>query len=190
MLALLSLFAQATSLATLDLAQLTDAADTIARGTVAEVWTELDEGGRVWTHAQVEVNSVFKGEDTALLVVSQPGGMWGDRMTHVIGSARFSVGEDIYLFADHLDSGRTVLVGMFQGKLNTQMDPTSQRRIVLCFPVSAGTPFDHRFIPLPPVDERVSVAAFEAELIEQVANGWDGRPVPGVSEARLERSNR
>ena len=123
-------------------------------------------------------------------MVSQPGGQWGDRVTHVSGTARFSAGEDLYLFADHLDSGRTVLVGMFQGKLNTQMDPYRQQRIVVRFPVSAGTPFDHRFIPLPPVDERVSVADFEAELVEQVTNGWDGRSVPGVSDAHLARINR
>ena len=45
-------------------------------------------------------------------------------------------------------------------------------------------------IPLPPADERVSAADFEAERVEQVANGWDGRPVPGVSDARLARINR
>lgn len=190
MLALLSLSAQATSIATLDLAQLTDAADTIARGTVVEVWTELDEGGRVWTHAQVEVVSIFKGADTALMIVSQPGGEWGNRTTHVSGSARFSVGEDTHLFADHLESGRTVLVGMFQGKLNTQLDPYTRQHIVLRFPVAASRPFDHRFIPLPPADERVSVARFEAELVEQVHSRWDGRSVPGVSDAHLERINR
>ena len=182
--------AQATSLATLDMAQLTDAADVIVRGTVTEIWTERDDAGMVWTVAQVEVASVFKGDDdTELLLVSQPGGQWGDRATHVLGVARFSVGEDTYLFVDQNEAGRTLLVGMFQGKFNTQMDPHARELVVTRFPVAVDAAFDHRFIPLPPADKRVTLSEFEVELIEMVADGWDGRPIPGLSSAELRRIN-
>ena len=187
---LLSLTANATTLASLSLDQLADAADTIVRGTVTEVWTEPDDAGLIWTLAQVEVAAVFKGADRAVLVVSQPGGTWGDRQTHVSGVARFSVGEDAWLFAEQRGEDRVVLVGMFQGKFNTIMDPYAQAPIVTRFPVSAATHFDHRFIPLPPEDARITAVEFEAELIEQVSNGWDGRPVPGLSTEQLEQRNR
>ena len=182
--------AEATTIVPLTTDQLVDASDTIVRGTVTEVWTERDsDSGYVWTHAQVEVNNVLKGDDTELLIIQQPGGEWAGSATTVAGTARFSVGEDAYFFVEHLGSGRSVTTGMFQGKFNTQMDPYSRQLIVHRFPVSATTEFDHRFIPLPSQDERVNTIDFEDHILTRVESGWDGQPISGVSTEKLSRIN-
>ena len=171
--------------------QLIDASDTIVRGTVTEIWTERDpDSGYVWTHAQVEVSTVLKGEDTELLIVQQPGGEWGGMLTTVsFPTAQFSVGEDAYFFVEHLASGRSVPTGAHQGKFNTQMDPYSQQLIVYRYQVPETTVFDHRFIPLPPADQRVSTVDFEEGILNRVESGWDGQPIPGISTEKLLRIN-
>ena len=90
---------------------------------------------------------------------------------------------------EHLDSGRTVTVGMFQGKFNVQMNPYTQQHIVHRFSVSAHNSFDHRFIPLPAEDKRVNTLDFEEHILTRVENGWDGQPIPGVSTEKLSRIN-
>jgi hypothetical protein len=182
--------AEATTIVPLTTDQLVDASDTVVRGTVTEVWTERDpDSGYVWTHAQVEVSNVLKGDDTELLIIQQPGGEWAGSATTVAGTARFSVGEDAYFFVEHLESGRSVTTGMFQGKFNTQMDPYSRQLIVHRFPVSASTEFDHRFIPLPSEDQRVNSIDFEDHIMTRVESGWDGQPISGVSTEKLSRIN-
>ena len=171
--------------------QLIDASDTIVRGTVTEVWTERDETtGYTWTHAQVEVSTVLKGEESELLIIQQPGGEWGGTITSVsFPTARFSVGEDAYFFVEHLASGRSVPVGAHQGKFNTQMDPYDQQLIVYRYQVPEATVFDHRFIPLPPADQRVNIAEFEERVLSRVEAGWDGEPIPGINTEKLFRIN-
>jgi hypothetical protein len=182
--------ASATSLIPLSTDQLIDASDTIVRGTVTEVWTEHDEqSGYVWTHAQIAVERVLKGDDSAeLLVIEQPGGTWANRTTTVSGVARFSVGERGIFFIEQLPD-RAAPVGMFQGKFNIQMDPYMREDIVHRFALPLGREFDHRFIPLPAEDSRVSVVEFEDVITDGVANGWDGVPIPGVSSDKLRAIN-
>ncbi len=182
--------AEATTLVQLSTDQLVDASDVIVRGVVTEVWTETDSStGHIWTHAQVEVSSVLKGGETELIIIEQPGGSWGGKTTEVIGAARFSVGEDAYFFVEHLDSGHTALTGMFQGKFNIQMDPYARQNIVRRFSVSPTVEFDHRFIPLPPEDQRVNTIDFEEHILTRVQDGWDGQPIPNVSTEKLTRIN-
>lgn len=178
--------ASATTLIELSNAQLIDASDTIVRGTVTEVWTEHDDQtGYVWTHAQIEVSRVYKGDTTMdLVIIEQPGGSWANRTTTVSGVARFSVGEDGIFFIEQR-AERAMPVGMFQGKFNIQMDPYSQDWIVNRFPLPLGRDFDHRFIPLPAEADRVSLTDFEDQIADGVADDWNGTPVPGVSADRL-----
>ena len=180
--------ANATTMIQLSLSQLVDASDEIVRGTVTEVWTEPDlKTGMVWTYAQVEVYSVLKGDPGSVVILEQPGGMWGTKDAIVEGVARFSVGEEGYFFVEHLESGHTVPVGMFQGKFNIVMDPYTQKNIALRVPLHPKRTFDHRFIPLPAKESRVPIQRFELSIQERVAYGWDGQPIPGTSLERLER---
>ncbi len=184
--------AEATTMVPLSVEQMVDVSSTVVRGTVTNVWTEPDSSTKsVWTYAQVEVEKVLKGHtETSVLVLEQPGGVWGTAETIVEGVARFSVGEEGYFFVENLDSGRSVTAGMFQGKYNVVFDPYSRQELAVRFPVHPKRDFDHRFIPLPPEEQRLSVMDFEAQIESFVLDGWDGAPIPGVSNAKLEKINR
>ena len=183
--------AEATTMVPLSVEQMVDLSSTVVRGKVTNVWTEPDTNTRsVWTYAQVEVEKVFKGETTTdILVLEQPGGVWGSSETIVEGVARFSVGEEGYFFVESLDSGRSVTAGMFQGKYNVIFDPYSRQELAVRFPVHPSRDFDHRFIPLPPEKQRMSVDIFEDQIEAFVQDGWDGTAIPGVSLEKLERIN-
>lgn len=183
--------AEATTMVPLSVEQMVDLSSTVVRGKVTNVWTEPDTNTRsVWTYAQIEVERVFKGEATSdILVLEQPGGVWGSSETIVEGVARFSVGEEGYFFVESLDSGRSVTAGMFQGKYNVIFDPYSRQELAVRFPVHPSRDFDHRFIPLPPEKQRMSVNVFEDQIEAFVQDGWDGAAIPGVSLEKLERIN-
>jgi hypothetical protein len=183
--------AEATTMIPLSVEQMVDLSSTVVRGTVTNVWTEPDATTHsVWTYAQVEVEKVFKGEITTdILVLEQPGGVWGTTETVVEGVARFSIGEEGYFFVESLDSGRSVTAGMFQGKYNIVFDPYSRQELAVRFPVHPNRDFDHRFIPLPPEKQRLSVNVFEDQITSFVQDGWDGTAIPGVSLEKLERIN-
>ena len=183
--------AEATTMVPLSVEQMVDLSSTVVRGKVTNVWTEPDTTTQsVWTYAQVEVEKVFKGQTTTdILVLEQPGGVWGTAETIVEGVARFSVGEEGYFFVESLDSGRSVTAGMFQGKYNVIFDPYSRQELAVRFPVHPSRDFDHRFIPLPSEKQRLSVSVFEDQIETFVQDGWDGQAIPGVSLEKLERIN-
>ena len=176
--------AGATTLARLSTEQLTDAADFVVLGTVDAVWTEIDNG-KCWTRARVDVERTFKGAPDAQVVVSQRGGFCGPMAERAESVARFSEGEHAYFFLEELENGSTGVVGMMQGKFTLRMDPTVRHEIVMRYTVPSDKPYDARFLPLPPADQRISATDFERSVTARVAAGWDGQPIPGTSNERL-----
>ena len=183
--------AEATTMVPLSIEQIVDISSLIVRGTVTEVWTEPDEEtGTIWTHAQVEIDQVFKGvPTTSVIVVQQPGGTYGETQTTVESVARFSIGEDGYFFVEELNNGRMVSSAMFQGKFNVILDPYTRNELALRFPVDHNKFFDHRFIPLPPESARVTTDEFEQRIEQRIQDGWDGKSIPGISNEKLQRIN-
>jgi hypothetical protein len=183
--------AHATTLVELSTPQLVDAADAVIRGKIVEVWTEQDRDGVVWTRAQVAVEHTYKGDASRdAYVIDQIGGTWGKARTIVHGGARFSVDEKVVLFLEHLGSGKTVPVGMKQGKYTLRLDPYTRTLIAQRFTPGPNQSYDHRFIPLPPETARFALVDLEQAISDRVASGWDGAPIPGASMERLERINR
>jgi hypothetical protein len=180
--------AGATTLAPLSTEQLTDAADAIVRGTVADVWSEFDAAGMCWTRARVEVERTLKGAPGREVVVSQFGGICGPYAARIESSARFSEGEEAYFFLEEMKD-HTSVVGWVQGKFTLRMDPTIRREIVMRFSVPSDAGYDARFLPLPPADERIEALDFERTVADRVAAGWDGQPIPGTSMERLRAIN-
>ena len=182
--------ANATSMVELSIDQLIDASEEIVKGTVVATWTERDPKTQMlWTHAQIEIEESFRGDAKEILIIEQPGGTWGSTDLIVEGIARFSEGETGYFFVEYLASDRYVPVGMFQGKFNVLMDPYSQNEIVHRYALHPSQKFDHRFIPLPTKENRVSTQMFEEQIWSGIENGWDGKPIPGVSSEKLQRIN-
>ena len=170
--------------------QLVDASTAIVRGKITEVWTEEDERGVVWTRAQVEVEETYKGNTTTkAYIIDQLGGRFGGNVTAMDAGTRFSVGEEAIFFLETLGNGRTSTVGLSQGKFTTRMDPYSQEKIVVRFAPMGRLKYDHRFIPLPKAEDRVYMADFVDRIQTRVEQGWDGSPIPGISNDRLRTIN-
>ena len=161
--------ATATTFMKTTLEQRVEMSDVIVRGTVAEVWTERDDHGVIWTRAQVEVSDVLKGDgDLETVVIDQIGGEWAGMHMAMPGASRYSPGEEIVVMLDELDSGYMAPVGMFQGKYTVTMDPRLRQKIAVRFHVANHRKFDHRFVPLPTESEAVTVAALESRIRDAV----------------------
>jgi hypothetical protein len=84
--------ADATTMASLTIEQITDASTYVVEGTITQVWTELDpKSGMVWTVAKVSVTDTHKGPDSPTeLVISSAGGEYGDYSVFIPSMAVFS----------------------------------------------------------------------------------------------------
>ena len=187
----LSTSVSASTVVILSTNQMVDASDAVVHGTITEVWTEEDANGLVWTRAQLEVDRVLKGNDQKeAYVIDQMGGTFGGNQTTVPGRTRFSRGEEGVFFLEKLGSGKYSTVGMSQGKLTVRLDPYSREKIVQSYTVAPAKAYDHRFIPLPNAADRRFLTDFVHDIETRVEAGWDGQPIPGTSNERLERINR
>ncbi len=183
--------ATATTLAPLTIEQIADASTWVIRGTVTEVWTDLDERGKVWTHARVRVAQSYKGQDApSEVVIDQMGGTFGAVTTHVPGSAGFSVDEDLFAFVYQSPrTGRTVLVSKYLGKYTVRRDPETGDLYGRRWEAKPGETFDARFLPHPAPENRHDLAALTERIARRVEAGWDGQPIPGVDDSELQRIN-
>jgi hypothetical protein len=185
--------AHATTLALLTPDQMTDASDLVVRGTVVDTWSEYDTNSHVVTYATVQVTEGYKGTVAAgdFVTVETPGGVVGDVVGVVEGAARYDKGEDVFLFLAEKRFGTSYgTVGMWLGKFTVKPNPTDGRDMLVRFTVPWGQRFDARFVPSPPAAQRVAVSDFGASVRARVALGWDGAPIPGISNAKLRQINK
>lgn len=187
---LLPSVAQATVLAELSFDQRVDAAEYIVRGTVVDVWTEVDGNGLVWTRVQLDVAESLKGPAGDTLVLSEPGGTYGSIRTVVAGSAVFSVGEEILAFASERGEGRIQLMGLSRGKFILRLDPVSRSMVAQQWAPPGNQPYDHRFVPPPREGSRVFLDDMLDDIRARLDLGWDGQPIPGIPTERLYRTNK
>jgi hypothetical protein len=189
-IAITSTPAQATTMIQLSTTQLVDASDSIVRGVITEVWTEEDDNGIVWTRSQIEVSKTLKGDSKrSAYIVDQMGGKFGGNLTHMAGTARFSVGEEGVFFLETLASGRVTTVGLSQGKYTARMDPYSRELIAQRYAPAPRQAYDHRFIPMPKAGEKLFLSDLIASIEDRVEQGWDGKAIPGKSLERLQQIN-
>ncbi len=154
----------------LSVGQLTAASDYVVRGVVAALWVEEDARGVHWTHAQVEVRSVYKGpRDLDALEVTWMGGMLGAEGTFVAEAPVFDEQEEILLFAERLPAGIVSPTGLDQGKYTIRIDPDTGREIAVRWKPPTSMPFDHRFVPTPPRGARLPLTDLEATVRQEVA---------------------
>ena len=182
--------AQATTVAPLDVEQLTDGATWIVRGVVNKSWTELDDDGHVWTRHRLDVKRVFKGpSQPSQLIVDSYGGTHGELQMHVWSAPRFSVGEEVLVFLDEVAEGRLTPLAMHLGKYTLRRAPGDSRQHVVRFQVAPSQAYDARFIPHPALDDRIYLDDLLETVEERMRAGWDGRKIPGLSAERLKTVN-
>lgn len=185
--------AHATTLAQLSVDQMTDASDLVVRGTVASVVTDLDEHGHVVTLAEIEVAESLKGGVDAgdWVTVESHGGIYGDLLVDTPAAARYAVGEDVVVFLSEKRGGTAYgTVGMFLGKYTVKKEPVTGRNMVVRFTLPYDQEYDARFVPNPPKGQRVMLEELDTQVRARVALGWDGQPIPGISDDHLRRINR
>ena len=189
--------ARATTLAPLTHDQMVDAADLVVEGTVQKMWTFQDDKGRTWTRAEVLVERELKDAAAATSVggtitVEAAGGESPDgTVTTVALTPRYSVGERALLYLCERRFGTMYgTVGMMMGKFTIRQNPADGSDMVVRFAVPYPKTYDARFIPNPPVSERVSLVSMEAAIERRVAEGWDGQPIPGAAPEHLRLINK
>ena len=186
--------AHATSLANLTVEQFTDASTWIVEGQVKRVWTEFEaDRGIVWTKAEVALTEVHKGPDQReTLIVESLGGKHGDVLHDVPGRPSFSVGESVFLFLDEVgeETKRLVPVSMHLGKLTIRRASGERRHHVMHWQARRSETYDHRFLPHPPPENRVYLDDLRERVQSRLDVGWDGLPIPGISDERLKTVNK
>jgi len=185
--------ARATTFANLTIEQTTDAATWIVEGKVTRVWTELDEDNDVWTRAEVDLDVVHKGPGNPdTLIVDSMGGVHGDVWTAMPGRAVFSEGEQVFLFLDVINFGRRLApVAKFKGKYTVRRAAHDTQRYAMTYhpPSRMNFEYDHRFMPHPEPEYRLYVGELRRQVKERLDEGWDGKPIPGISMERLAEIN-
>jgi hypothetical protein len=124
MLAMLGAFAcRATIVPRLSLEEMVARSETIVSGQVARIWTAWDGPHRfIWTHTEISVNNVAKGNRSEKVVVSEPGGVVDGVGMQLAGTPRYTPGEQVMVFLERMPNGYLRTAGMGQGKLSLSPD--------------------------------------------------------------------
>jgi len=106
--------AAATTLARLDLAEITAHAAAVVRARCLAVRVRGDSNG-LWTLTSFERVEMWKGKLPLQFVVRLPGGSAAGRLESIEGTPRFVPGEETVLFLEPLRNGDWTIVGWSQG---------------------------------------------------------------------------
>ncbi len=124
MLVMLGVFAcRATIVPRLSLEEMVARSETIVSGHVTRVWTAWDSPHRfIWTHTEILVSNVAKGNRSEKVVVSEPGGVIDGVGMQLAGTPRYTPGEQVMVFLERMPNGYLRTAGMGQGKLSLSPD--------------------------------------------------------------------
>lgn len=113
--------------------ELTQRATVIVTGTVDEVESRYDDQQRtIFTYVGLQLDQVLKGDPGSNhITIRQMGGTVGDERVEVFGSPTYELGDEIMIFAGPLgDTGYYGVLGIFYGKYDIELDPSSGRKAV------------------------------------------------------------
>ncbi len=89
--------------------------DAVVRGRVARV-TSRWIGRRIFSFAEVDAATVWRGSSQSRVTVITPGGVVGNIGQQVDGAASFGEGEEVVLFLARAEGGAFRVAGLRQGK--------------------------------------------------------------------------
>ena len=78
----------------------------------------------LWTHYDVQVESVVKGNPGSTVTISEPGGVLDGRGMDIAGAVHYETGEHVMLFLNKTPVGYYRTVGWSQGKYQIGADGT------------------------------------------------------------------
>jgi hypothetical protein len=125
----------ATTVPSMSFEELVDQSDLVVSGQVTRAWSDWDaEHKYIWTHYEIAVSDTAKGASALTVMVSEPGGVVGDRGFLVAGSVTYAVGENVAVFARKVPNGYLRTTGWSQGKYQIdgsgRLHATAQSEIV------------------------------------------------------------
>jgi len=109
--------AGATSVPSLSFDELTYTSDLILSGHITNSWVAWEPSQKyIWTHYQIEVESVVKGSAPLTLEIAEPGGHVGGVGMAITGSVGYERGERVLVFLQRMPNGYLRTAGWGQGK--------------------------------------------------------------------------
>jgi hypothetical protein len=109
--------ATATTVPNLTFEEMTDRSELVVTGQVTRSWSDWDsEHKYIWTQYEIAVKSTQKGRAGATVVVSEPGGVVGDRALSIAGAVGYAQGEQVAVFLQRMPNGYLRTTGWGQGK--------------------------------------------------------------------------
>lgn len=111
--------------------EMTQDSKTILYGTCTQIESSWDENQeRIYTEIQVQADGYLKGAQGSQLTITVPGGRVGNIMYEVSDMPAFKEGEEFVAFLSKHSSGRNLVTGAVQGKLNIYTDANTGNRLV------------------------------------------------------------
>jgi hypothetical protein len=109
--------AGATSVPSLSFEELTDHSELIVSGRITRSWSDWDSEHKfIWTHHELTVSASHKGAGRPTVVVSEPGGVVGDRAMTIAGTVAYRPGDQVTVFLQRMPNGYLRTTGWGQGK--------------------------------------------------------------------------
>ena len=130
-------FAEASIVVKLTEQQMSQKADRIVHGKVVRKYTKWDaKRRRIYTYVIVAVLTNVKGkQSTQEVTIRQLGGARGELGMKVSGTAKFALGEEVFVFLekDRFATKQTIhqVMGMSYGKYHVVLDKKSQERYLV-----------------------------------------------------------
>ncbi|HWF08128.1 MAG TPA: hypothetical protein VG297_06680 [Bryobacteraceae bacterium] len=150
---LLAVTAGATSVPSLTFEELTDQSELVVSGQITRTWSDWDSEGKfIWTHHELAVASTQKGAAESTVIVSEPGGIVGDRGMSIAGAVTYRPGEQVVVFLQRMPNGYLRTAGWGQGKYT--VDSASRLH-----PGNLGSEGSMRSLELVPADRGVQSTA-------------------------------
>lgn len=129
----------ATTMRKLTINDLIHGAHKIVIGTCTAITSQWNEDhSYIFSHVTIQVSESLKGQPPPKIVLTQSGGVVGDKAMHVVGGATFRQGEEVLLFLREMSVRETKegpkkiitrVFGMSQGKFTIVTDMATGRKI-------------------------------------------------------------
>ena len=121
--------ADATTIARMSLAQMSQAAALIVRARCTGNSVAVD-AGEIWTFTSFDVEETLRGNAPSQVTVRLLGGSLGNITSHVSGIPRFRPGEDVILFLQPTQRGDFSVVSWEQGTFRIRRAPSGTQSYV------------------------------------------------------------
>ena len=120
-----TVIATATQIPQVSFEEVVHGSQQIVTGRVVRNWVAWGPSHEfLWTHYDVQIESVVKGSPDSTITISEPGGVLDGRGMDIAGAVHYEPGEHVMLFLNKTPVGYYRTVGWAQGKYQIAADGT------------------------------------------------------------------